>query len=121
MRTILFILMTCLIVSFVDRDKLTGRWQSQPSSKGNVTTVEFKPDNSFEGFINRKPFVTGTYKVEDSILTFVDNGCNGMTGIYKLDFFSKGDSLRFVAVKDSCVERNKGMSRLVMGRVKPLK
>lgn len=97
---------------------LTGRWESKPSENGNVTGVVFKADNSFEGYVNKKPFVSGTYTFQDSILSFVDNGCDGLQGIYKTDFFSNGDSLRFIAIKDGCDERKDGMSRLVMGRIK---
>ena len=99
-------------------DKLTGRWESLPSPKGNVTGVVFKPDNTFEGYVNKKPFVTGSYTLQDSIFSFVDNGCLGMRGVYKLVFFSNNDSLRLVPINDSCDERKNGMSRLVMGRVK---
>lgn len=118
MKTILLILMTCVFVSFANEDKLTGRWQSYPSDKGNVTGIVFKADNSFEGYVNRKPFVTGTYTFKDSIFSFVDNGCDGMQGVYRIIFFSRDDSIRFEPVMDSCIERKKGMSRLVMGRVK---
>jgi hypothetical protein len=119
MKTILVSLSTMLF-AFTATDKLTGKWESQLSSKGNVTGVVFKEDNSFEGFINKKPFVTGTYSysAEDSILTFTDNGCNGATGVYKINFFNNADSLRFVAISDSCTERRGGMQKLIMGRVK---
>lgn len=39
-------------------DTLTGRWETEPSDKGNVTSVLFKSNNNFEGDINKKPFVT---------------------------------------------------------------
>jgi hypothetical protein len=107
-----------IILTLPAGDKLTGRWQSLPSPKGNVTGVLFKPDNTFEGYINKKPFVTGSYTFEDSIFSFVDNGCEGRRGIYKIVFFSNEDSMRFVPVSDSCDERRNGMSRLVMGRVR---
>jgi len=105
---------------FAVADKLTGRWESKPSDKGNVTGVLFREDNSFEGYVNKKPFVFGTYSFtpEDSVLTFTDNGCNGLRGIYKILFFSNSDSIRFVAVNDSCAERKQGMERLIIGRVK---
>lgn len=99
-------------------DNLTGKWETKPSANGNVTGVVFKADNSFEGYVNRKPFVTGTYTFEDSLFSFVDNGCNGIRGVYKVIFFSNGDSLRFAPVNDSCAERKAGMSRMILGRVK---
>lgn len=99
-------------------DILTGKWQSKPSDKGNVTGVIFKGDNTFEGFVNKKPFVTGQYTLNGDTFSFVDNGCDGKRGIYKLDFFSNRDSLRFIPVMDSCVDRLNGMSRLIVGKVK---
>jgi len=102
----------------VVKDKIEGRWESKPSEKGNVTGVVFKPDNTFEGYVNRKPFVTGKYTFEEDVLTFTDNGCDGKQGVYKIVFFSKADSLKFQCIADSCNERKEGMTRLVMGRVK---
>lgn len=105
---------------FPGKDTITGKWESQPSVKGNVTSVVFKEDNSFEGYINRKPFVTGMYTFRDSILNFTDNGCDGAEGIYKILFFSNADSLRFQPILDPCIERQKGMSSLTLGRVRKL-
>lgn len=105
-------------VVLAEKDRLSGRWESKPSPKGNVTGVVFKTDQTFEGYVNRKPFVSGTYTFEDNIFTFTDNGCEGKRGVYKVFFFSNADSLRFVPIADSCIERKEGMSKLVMGRVK---
>lgn len=109
-----------LMLAFTANDTLTGRWESRPSEKGNVTGVVFKPDNTMEGYVNRKPFVSGSYSFNaaDSILSFVDNGCNGVRGIYKVMFYSHSDSLRFKVILDSCDERKEGMQRLIMGRIK---
>ena len=118
MRTFLIVALMVGLAAFVSEDFLTGRWETKPSPKGNITSVVFKPDNTFEGFINRKPFVTGKYTVKDSIFTFTDNGCGGSEGVYKLVLFSYGDSLRFEPISDTCVERRNGMSRTILGRVK---
>lgn len=101
-------------------DPLTGRWETKPSAKGNVTGVVFKNDSILEGYVNKKPFTSGIYRFssKDSILSFTDNGCNGAEGVYKVIFFSTGDSMRFKAIYDSCTERRDGMQRLIMGRVK---
>ena len=109
-----------LLLAFDEKDMLTGRWESRPSEKGNVTGVVFKKDGVLEGYVNKKPFVTGTYKFNaaDSVLTFTDNGCNGARATYKITFFSNSDSLRCRAISDSCQPRREGMERLVMGRVK---
>jgi len=106
------------LVSFTITGELTGNWETKPSAKGNVTRVVFKSDNSFEGFINKKPFVSGQYTLENDVLSFVDNGCEGKRGVYKLIFFSNSDSLRFEAIEDSCEQRRNGMIRTILGRVK---
>lgn len=118
MKTVLLTAMIMTLVAFTTGDPLTGRWESKPSEKGNVTGVIFKPDNSFEAYVNRKGFASGEYTLQDNIFSFTDNGCSGYKGIYKLIFFSNGDSLRFEPISDSCTEREQGMKRLIMGRVK---
>jgi len=109
-----------LLLAMAPGDLLTGRWESRPSDNGNITGVVFKNGNSLEGYINKKPFVSGTYffNPADSMLSFTDNGCNGTTGVYKVEFFSRADSLHFKTIMDNCTQRRKGMERLVMGRVK---
>jgi hypothetical protein len=107
-----------LAIGIKNDDRLTGRWQTKPSEKGTVTGVVFMPDNTFEGFINRKPFVTGKYSLDNDIFRFTDNGCNGAEGVYKMIAFSNDDSLKFEMVSDTCTRRRQGMERLVLGRVK---
>ncbi len=116
----LFIAAITAAAFFITQDPLTGRWESKASEKGNVTGVVFKNDSIMEGYINKKPFVSGTYRLNatDSVLSFIDNGCNGAEGIYKVLFFNNSDSLRFKAISDSCDERREGMQRLIMGRIK---
>ena len=118
MKSIFIFFVFAALLSFTITDELTGRWQTKPSPKGNVTSVLFNPDNSFEVFTNKKPFTSGVYTLADSIFTFTDNGCNGKRGVYKIIFFSDGDSLRLQPLQDSCTERMNGMSRIVLGRVK---
>lgn len=117
MKTVLIATAILMMLSFAT-DRLIGRWETKPSVNGNVTGVVFKQDSSFEGYINRKPFVSGKYVFRDSIFTFTDNGCDGKQGVYRIIFFSNDDSLRFVPINDSCTERREGMSRLIMGKIK---
>src|SRR5215467_6612063 len=107
MKTVIIGLMSLAFASAIN---LTGRWETRPSEKGNITGVVFKDDSTFEGYVNKKPFVSGRYvfNTNDSTLTFNDNGCNNITATYKVVFFSNADSLRFVAINDSCNERRAG-------------
>lgn len=120
MKTIFVSTVITLLFAFISADTLTGRWESMPSVNGNVTGVVFKNDNSFEGYVNKKPFVSGTYSYspEDSVFTFTDNGCNGAKGVYKIQFFNNSDSMRYVVINDSCTQRAEGMQRLTLGKVK---
>lgn len=118
MKTVLISVAMVTLFSFKIKDVLTGRWESKPSEKGNVTGIVFKSNNTFEGFINKKPFVTGKYMLEGDVFTFTDNGCEGKQGVYRIVFFNNEDSLRFVPVSDSCEQRRNGMSRLIVGRKK---
>jgi hypothetical protein len=118
MKRMTISILMIMMCSFIPADGLTGRWQTKPSPKGNVTSVLFKADGSYETYINKKPFTTGSYALQDSVLSFVENGCNGYRGIYKIVFFSNGDSIRFQPITDSCVERREGMTRTILGRVK---
>ena len=115
MKTILF--STLLLLALSGTNKLVGRWESI-SPAGNVTGVVFKDDNTFEGYVNEKPFVSGTYSFSDSTFQMQDNGCMGATGTYILHFFSKGDSFRIQLVNDDCDGRANGTNNRVFGRVK---
>jgi hypothetical protein len=117
---IMIIAAIALALAFPEPNPILGRWETKPSPKGNVTALHMKADSSFEGFINKKPFVSGTYTYidKDSVLSFVDNGCDRTRGTYKIVFFSEGDSIRFQPISDTCTERRNGMSKTIMGRVK---
>jgi hypothetical protein len=118
MKTMLLMAIVAIWFAYADNNELTGIWETKPSPKGNITRVIFKPDASFEGFINKKPFTSGKYTFHDGLLSFTENGCNGKRGEYKIIFFSHSDSIRFVPVNDSCEERRKGMSVTILGRIK---
>lgn len=115
MKTLILCIATLLSVSF--DNKLVGKWESV-SPTGNVTGVVFKEDYTFEGFINKKPFVSGTYSLQDSTFTMADNGCMGATGTYRITFFSNNDSLRLELIEDACQGRANGANNRVFGRVK---
>ena len=107
-----------VLLAFAPKNKLIGRWETKPSPKGNVTGVVLNKDNTYEGYVNKKPFVSGNYSLKRNTITIEENGCNGVKAVYKLIFFSHADSLRFEAISDSCMERKEGMQRAILGRVK---
>jgi hypothetical protein len=117
---IMIIAAIALTLACTEPNPLLGRWETKPSPKGNVTGLHMKADSSFEGYFNKKPFVSGTYTYidKDSVLSFVDNGCDNARGAYKVVFFSQGDSIRFEPISDTCTERRNGMSKTIMGRIK---
>jgi hypothetical protein len=117
MKTVMLISIISAFL-FATDDQLTGKWETKPNAKGTVTGVIFKPDNTFEGFINKKPFVSSVYKLEGDTITFTDNGCDGQQGVYKVILFSNKDSMRWEPITDGCAERKEGILRLVLGRVK---
>ena len=118
MRIYLVSFFLLVFFSFTDSNPIEGRWETKPSEKANVTGVVFKSNYEFEGYVNKKPFVSGKYSVEGEVLSFVDNGCEGKRGKYRLIFFSNSDSLRFKAIEDECIERKEGMEKTILGRVK---
>src|ERR1044072_5035804 len=89
-------------------DDIVGKWETTPSPTGNAFGVNFKTDGSFEMYQNRKPFGSGHYTFSKDTFRFTDNGCDGKPGVYKINFFSNKDSLRFEAISDSCVQRREG-------------
>jgi hypothetical protein len=118
MKTILFSALASLLFASSAYDKLMGRWESVSPATGNVTGVVFREDGSFEGYVNQKPFVSGSYTLRDSIFELQDNGCMGITGIYKITFFSNDDSIRLQLIQDLCEGRGTGVNNRVFGRVK---
>ena len=115
----LFFVSAFLITFFgsTPKNKLTGRWETRPSDKGNITGVVFNQNHTYEGYINKKPFVSGKYILRRNTITIEEPGCNGVKGVYKLIFFSGSDSLRFEPISDDCNDRREGMSRTILGRV----
>ena len=117
MRYILISVLFTLL-SHDNNEKLVGRWESPVSPKGNTTGVVFNADGSFEGYVNRKPFTSGTYTLKNDTFSLVDNGCDGRRGVYRTIFFSHEDSIRFQPIEDSCEERKNGIGRMILGRKK---
>ena len=118
MKRVLVLALIISILAFTSKKKITGQWETKPSPKGNVTGVYFNKDNTHEVYVNKKPLVSGTYKIHRNTITIVESGCDEAVGVYKLIFFHNSDSLRFEPISDTCTIRRNGMSRTVLGRVK---
>jgi hypothetical protein len=118
MKAVLIISIITGLLAFTAKDKLTGRWETTPDENGVITGILFKPDNIFDMYVNKKPFASGTYILDDNVISFVDNGCAETKGIYKIIFFSNSDSMRWEPIQDSCTGRRVGIPKLVLGRVK---
>ncbi len=117
----LFAIVIGLLIYTKPANLLIGRWQGRSaSSKESVTSFVFKDDNRMEVFVNRKAFASGAYffSPADSILSFTDNACDRSAAIYKINFFSNSDSLRFSVIYDTCTDRKRGIQLLVLGRAK---
>ena len=56
MKALIISLATILFFAFTSEDMLTGRWETKPSEKGNVTGVIFRADNSFEAYVNKRNY-----------------------------------------------------------------
>jgi hypothetical protein len=115
-KPIFFAAIISAIIAFSGKERLLGRWESQPSPSGNISGIVFKADNTYMAYTNRTPFTSGVYSLRDSLLTIRESACE-QPGTYKTIFYASGDSLRLQPVTDSCTERAKGISRLVFGRV----
>jgi hypothetical protein len=87
-------ILTILLLAITSKDKLTGRCENKLPG-GNILGVIFKPDNSIEGYFNKKPLFSGIYTWSNGIFSFEDNGCQDIKGIYKIVFFS---NFRFYAL-----------------------
>lgn len=96
---------------------IVGRWETiQPD--GNKLGMVFKPNDHFEGYINKKPFVSGTYTFSDDIIIMNGNGCINMPGKYRIHFYGNADSIRWEEISDECAARKKGLNDIVFERKK---
>jgi hypothetical protein len=100
---------------------LVGRWQHKLPG-GDTMLANFRPDGTYDVFVNNKTFVSGKYWVKQDVFALSDGHCNmSYFGTYKLGFYSGTDSIRFTLVQDSCSSRRQGTNGLTMGRVKLVK
>lgn len=116
-----FLLFTA--VAFIkDNNPLVGKWEYSGTDQGRPFKflAIFRANGTFDGFINQKEFVSGTYHMNHDTLYMSDPTCNAKyEGSYKVEFFGKLDSLKCHVVQDTCVGRREGTDGILFKKVTP--
>ncbi|PUZ19692.1 hypothetical protein GA0116948_12315 [Chitinophaga costaii] len=102
---------------------LQGRWENVTSTKDGTYRflAVFRADDTYDGFMNGKAFLTGKYHFQNDTLTLSDHICQeGYTGTYFVQFVTP-DSLVFRLINDTCSIRREGTDGVTFKRlpVKP--
>ena len=118
MKSICIAVIAILFSSSTKNDKLTGTWQRVIPGGDVVYRITFTADNTFEGYVNEKPFVSGTYTLRDSIFAIEDFGCPDIPGTYKVNFFGNDDSCRLQVINDACDGRLAQADNAILYRIK---
>ncbi|SFE07073.1 hypothetical protein [Spirosoma endophyticum] len=94
---------------------VVGRWRQQID--GATLRFNFRPDGTYDGFVNGKSYLTGRYYVRQDTIGVTDGKCNPTYfGSYRLQFLNS-DSVRFTAILDTCRDRRETVPTLALGRV----
>jgi hypothetical protein len=109
------------IVSFtIDTNPLVGKWENSSVFKGDPYKflAIFRSNGTFDGFMNNKEFVSGTYHMNHDTLYMSDPTCNSKyEGRYKVEFFGQIDSLKFHVIQDTCKGRVEGTDGLSFKKI----
>jgi hypothetical protein len=112
-----YLLSTLIIILFSaisltsDTNPLVGKWENSGIYKGTPYKflAIFRANGTFDGFMDKKEFVSGTYHVQHDTLYLSDPTCNAKyEGTYKIEIFSHADSLKFHVIQDTCRGRREG-------------
>jgi hypothetical protein len=107
--------------SFIDESNpLVGKWEWSKKFKDGPLTVlaVFKVNGTYDGFANKKSFVSGTYKVVKDTLFIADPLCNSKyMATYKLKFFGNKDSVQFNVIQDTCAQRRNSVNGFIYKKV----
>jgi hypothetical protein len=121
----IFITVIFTVVSFtIDNNLLVGKWEyssTQPGGSFKLLAI-FRANGTFDGFINKKEFVSGAYRMKQDTLYISDPTCNvRYEGIYKVEFFGQRDSLKFHVIQDTCKGRREGTDGFLFKNVSTAK
>lgn len=99
---------------------IQGRWefktvyQAQPFS----FLVVFRNNGKYDGFLNKKTFVSGNYQMKHDTLYISDPICNSAyRGTYKVQYHGQADSLTFHVIQDTCRARREGSDGFTFKKV----
>jgi hypothetical protein len=108
-------------ISFTnDTNPLIGKWEYTGLSNGAPFKLLaiFRLNGTFDGFINKKEFVSGTYHLNKDTLYMSDATCNAnYEGKYRVEYFGQHDSLKFHVLQDTCAGRREGTNGKLFRKV----
>jgi hypothetical protein len=111
---LLSLLAITLLTAFTIRDEpnsIRGRWEFRSIENGSPFSflIVFRSNGKYDGFINKKIFVSGSYHMRHDTLYIADPICNsGYQGTYQVKYHGKADSLTFHVIQDTCRARREG-------------
>ncbi|WP_028297616.1 hypothetical protein [Olivibacter sitiensis] len=109
---------SCSAPEYGPKDILGSKWSEKGVFNGKPFefVAFFRTDGSFEGIVDGKPFVSGSYELLGDTVFFSDPICNvDYKGSYKLLF--KRDSLTFSLIADTCTARREGTDNIGFVRI----
>jgi hypothetical protein len=121
---LLSLLAMMLFTAFRSNDEpspLLGRWEFRSVEQGSPFSflLIFRSNGKYDGFMNKKTFVSGTYHMQHDTLYISDPICNSAyQGTYKIEYHGKADSLTFHLIRDSCRARREGSDGFTYKKVK---
>jgi hypothetical protein len=123
-KTFLFSIFCAVLfaaVSFISEiNPLVGKWEYSGTDHGRPFKflAIFRANGTFDGFINQKEFVSGTYHMNHDTLYMSDPTCNAKyEGSYKIEFIGQPDSIKPHVVQDTCIGRRMSTDGKVFKKV----
>jgi hypothetical protein len=114
------VIVFCAVAFTVDNNPLVGKWEYSGTSQGQPFKLLaiFRTNGTFDGFINKKEFVSGAYHMKHDTMYISDPTCNDKyDGTYKVEFFGQLDSLKFHVIQDTCTGRREGTNGLLFKKI----
>ena len=90
---------------------IQGRWEFRSIERGSAFSflLVFRSNGKYDGFMNKKTFVSGSYHMKHDTLYIADAICNSAyEGTYQIEYHGKADSLTFHVIRDTCRARREG-------------